>query len=1781
MSVVHGFPSLHSTGLPDDAVARQALFALGAGVPVAAGGAVRRRRVGADARRRVADAGNVALVRGRADDRGAAGARTAGARVPNRAGITIRTRRTVGLRRVRADTRRRVAHTRIVALVRSRADHRVAAYAAPRLAGVGLGTGVRVIARRPIRLRRVRADTRRRVAHTRIVALVRSRADHRVRSGAARPPGTYRSGYRRSCHRTPSHPASPDLCKRPSPGCTHPHRGTGPKPCRSPGCRLRSSPPGRCPSGYRRSCHRTPSHPASPDPCRRPSPGCTHPHRGTGHSPCRSPGCRLRSSPPGRCPSEYRRSCHHTPSHPASPGPCRHPSPGCTHPHRGTGPKPCRSPGCRLRSSPPGRCPSGCRRSCHRTPSHPASPGPCRHPSPGCTHPHRGTGHSPCRSPGCRLRSSPPGRCRSGYRRSCHRTPSHPPSPGPSRHPSPGCTPPHRGTGPRAVQITGFVADAAPRLAGIGLGTGVRYHRTPSRPAFAGSVQTPVAGLHTPASWHWSRRRADHRVAAYAAPRLAGVGLGTGVRVIARRPIRLRRVCADTRRRVARTRIVALVHAPCRSPGCRLRSSPPGRCRSGYRRSCHRTPSHPASPDLCRHPSPGRTHPPSWHWSEGRADHRVRRRRSTPPGRYRSGYRRSRHRTPSRSAFAGFEQTPVAGSHVPASWHWSRRRADHRVRRLRSSPPGRYRSGYRHSCHRTPSRPASPGSSRRPSPGCTYPHHGTGPAPCRSPGCRLRSSPPGRCRSGYRHSCHRTPSHRCRECRPSPSGSSRRPSPGCRRRPRGTGQRPCRSPGCRSGTSRRRRPRDRCRGPRRRTAACCSRTGSRRPDRTSRRCRRCCRCRPEAFRAGRRRPDRTPRGRCRPSHRHTRGHPPGCRRSRRPDHTSRPCRRCCRCRPEASRLADTGRIAHLVAVADRRIVTRAAVDRGVDAAVDRITGVVRADVVVVADQRRARLAGTGRIAHLVAVADRRIVTRAAIHRCVDAAADRIAQSSVQTLLSLQSRPCQAGRRRPHRTPRGRCRRSRHHTRGQPPGCSRSRRPDHRSRPCRRCCRCRSEAVPGWQTPAASHTSWPLQTVASSHARPSTGAYTQPSTGSQLVVRADVVVVADQRPCQAGRHRPHRTPRGRCRRSRHRTRGHPPGCRRSRRPDRTSHPCRRCCRCRPEAFRAGRRRPDRTPRGRCRPSHHHTRGHPPGCTRSRRPDRTSHPCRRCCRCRPEAFQAGRRRPDRTPRGRCRPSHRHTRGHPPGCTRSRRPDHTSRPCRRCCRCRSEAVPGWQTPAGSHTSWPLQTVASSHARPVHRSVHAAVNRIARVIRADVVVVAVRGRSRLAGAGRIAHLVAVADRRVIARAASHRGVHAAVDRITGVVRADVVVVADRAPFRAGRHRPDRTPRGRCRPSHRHTRGHPPGCTRSRRPDRTLSSVQTLLSLQIRGVPGWQTPAGSHTSWPLQTVASSHARPSPGCRRSRRPDRTSRPCRRCCRCRPEAFQAGRHRPDRTPRGRCRPSHRHTRGRRPGRRRSRRPDRSCHPCRRCCRCRPERRSRLADAGRIAHLVAVADRRVIARAAIHRGVDAAADRIARVVRADVVVVADQRPFQAGRRRPDRTPRGRCRPSHRHTRGQPPGCSRSRRPDHTSRPCRRCCRCRSERVPGWQTPAGSHTSWPLQTVASSHARPATGRVDAAVDRIAGVVRADVVVVADQSAVPGWQAPAASHTSWPLQTSSSSHARPAHRGVHAAVDRIARVVRADVVVVADQSAVPGWQTPAASHTSWPLQTVASSHARPSTGR
>src|SRR5207253_2470165 len=131
---------------------------------VAAGRAVRLGGVGARARTRVAGAGDVALIRGRADLGVGASAHSALAGVGLRAGVAVAAGRAVGRRGVGAGTGRGVAGARYVALIRGRADLGVGASAHSALAFPTLRAGVPVAAGRAVRLGGVGARARTRVA---------------------------------------------------------------------------------------------------------------------------------------------------------------------------------------------------------------------------------------------------------------------------------------------------------------------------------------------------------------------------------------------------------------------------------------------------------------------------------------------------------------------------------------------------------------------------------------------------------------------------------------------------------------------------------------------------------------------------------------------------------------------------------------------------------------------------------------------------------------------------------------------------------------------------------------------------------------------------------------------------------------------------------------------------------------------------------------------------------------------------------------------------------------------------------------------------------------------------------------------------------------------------------------------------------------------------------------------------------------------------------------------------------------------------------------------------------------------------------------------------------------------------------------------------------------------------------------------------------------------------------------------------------------------------------
>src|SRR5439155_197415 len=176
---------------------RRADVVLGAGVPVVARRPVGRCQVRAHAARRVARAGDVALIERRAGDGGGrAPAGTVLARLPARAGAAVVARGAVAGVRVGALAGGGVAGAGDVALVERGADDGVRARAGAVLAGVGLGAGVAVGAGRAVRLEAVGwAGGAAPRTSLRGVTLVRGGAAHRARRhertifGAARAGG--------------------------------------------------------------------------------------------------------------------------------------------------------------------------------------------------------------------------------------------------------------------------------------------------------------------------------------------------------------------------------------------------------------------------------------------------------------------------------------------------------------------------------------------------------------------------------------------------------------------------------------------------------------------------------------------------------------------------------------------------------------------------------------------------------------------------------------------------------------------------------------------------------------------------------------------------------------------------------------------------------------------------------------------------------------------------------------------------------------------------------------------------------------------------------------------------------------------------------------------------------------------------------------------------------------------------------------------------------------------------------------------------------------------------------------------------------------------------------------------------------------------------------------------------------------------------------------------------------------------------------------------------------
>jgi hypothetical protein len=156
----------------------------GACVPVATRRAVRLRWVRACAGGWATGAGGMALVTGCAYDRIGAEARACLAGIRSSAGVSVVTDDSVWLRRIRANSRCRIAGPRRVALIGGRTGYGVAARADPGLAGVGPGTCICVVAGRPIGLWRIRTMPGGNIASAGLVTLILCKAGDGICTGA-------------------------------------------------------------------------------------------------------------------------------------------------------------------------------------------------------------------------------------------------------------------------------------------------------------------------------------------------------------------------------------------------------------------------------------------------------------------------------------------------------------------------------------------------------------------------------------------------------------------------------------------------------------------------------------------------------------------------------------------------------------------------------------------------------------------------------------------------------------------------------------------------------------------------------------------------------------------------------------------------------------------------------------------------------------------------------------------------------------------------------------------------------------------------------------------------------------------------------------------------------------------------------------------------------------------------------------------------------------------------------------------------------------------------------------------------------------------------------------------------------------------------------------------------------------------------------------------------------------------------------------------------------------
>lgn len=145
-------------GIAADTDAVLAGIGLGAGVAVVAGRAIRGRGIRTCPGGGIAGSRNMALVERGTDDRSASGTGARLAGIANRAKIAIVACRPVRLGRVRAEAGGRVAGPGNMTLVAGHANHRIGTGANTTLAGIYLSAKVAIIARSFIGNRNTRAD---------------------------------------------------------------------------------------------------------------------------------------------------------------------------------------------------------------------------------------------------------------------------------------------------------------------------------------------------------------------------------------------------------------------------------------------------------------------------------------------------------------------------------------------------------------------------------------------------------------------------------------------------------------------------------------------------------------------------------------------------------------------------------------------------------------------------------------------------------------------------------------------------------------------------------------------------------------------------------------------------------------------------------------------------------------------------------------------------------------------------------------------------------------------------------------------------------------------------------------------------------------------------------------------------------------------------------------------------------------------------------------------------------------------------------------------------------------------------------------------------------------------------------------------------------------------------------------------------------------------------------------------------------------------------------------